>query len=910
MNLRSTLLRLRNLFQQNQLDRELDTELSAHLQLHIDDNLRAGLVPEEARRQALLKPGGLEQIKESMRNQQTLPFIESLLQDTRFAFRLLKKSPAFSAIAVLTLALGIGANTAIFSVMRQVLLQRLPVPHPEQLVLLYSPGPKEGHVSSDEGDGSESFSYPMYLDLRDKNPVFSGLAAKADFPVSISFRGKTDRASAELVSGNYFSTLQVHSALGRLFDSSDAFAPGATPVVILGYGYWQKQFGGDPSILNKTILVNDQPMTVVGALQSGFDGVQPGLIPDVYVPITMKSVVTPTAEDDHHRGPMNHQDYWVKVIGRLKPEFSREQATAALLPTYHALLQYELPLNTGLSAQDKQQFVERPIILRDGSRGRPMLALGTRSHLLTLMGMVALVLFITCANVAGLLTARATARQKEISIRLSLGASRWRLIRQLLIESCLLSFSGALFGLLLARWLTGALVHYASANEIADGLSSSLNLPVLLFAIALAFLCGIFFGVAPAFNAMRVQLAATLKEQAGSLSSASGQSRLRQLLVVSQVALTLLLVISAAGFVRNLYNLKNVDLGLRPDHVLQFSVAPALNGYDPQRSLLLYSQLEQKLAALPGVLSLSSAELPLISDEDRSSNFTLPGMTETPDVQFNCIGPGHFSNLRIPLLRGREFTLADNEAGPKVAIVNQTLAQKYFPNGQALGQLMKFGGGSGPLDMQIVGIVRDSHHSDIRETPRPFVYVPYRQRKSLTSLTFYLRTSTDPTSLSNSVRATLAQLDASLPIYDVHSFDDQIDQRLSSSRLLAILAIIFGALAALLAAMGIYALLAYTVAQRTREIGVRMALGAAPKRVAVMILAEVARLTAIGIAVGLPLAYAAGKLIDSMLFGVHSFAPYCIAIALTALPTVAAIAAYLPARRASRIDPMIALRYE
>jgi putative ABC transport system permease protein len=898
--------RFLNPFRKSRHDRELHDELDAHLQLHIEDNLRAGLSHEQARRQALLSLGGLEQTKESVRDQRSLPLLESLLQDARFAARLLRKSPAFTAIAVLTLALGIGANTAIFSVMRQVLLLRLPVWHPEQLVLLYSPGPRDGHVSSDEGDGSESFSYAMYLNLRDQNTVFSGLAAKADFPVSISVRGETERAEAELVSGNYFSTLGVRPVLGRLFDPSDSAAPGASPVVLLAYPYWQNRFGGDPSILNQSILVNNQSMTVVGVSQPGFDGIQPGLLSDVYIPITMKPVVAPNSEDNHHRGLMNHNDYWAKLIGRLKPGLSRKQATIGLLPTYRALLANEVPLNSGLNAQEKKQFAERQIILRDGSRGRPILEQHLRPKILTLMGMVALVLLITCANVAGLLIARGAARQKEISIRLSLGASRGRLIRQLILESCSLSFLGAFLGLFFAHWIAGAVVHGA----MEEGLSADLNLPVLLFTLIVALLCGIFFGVAPALSATRVQLASTLKEQAGSPTPAVSHAHFRKVLVVGQFALTLLLVTGAWGFVRSLYNLKNVDLGFQPDHVLQFSIAPALNGYDQARSLSLYSQLEEKLAALPGVHSLSGAEVTLIDNQSRSSNITLEGFNDTPDVQYNCIGTAYFSNLRIPLVRGREFSLADNENSPKVAVVNEALAKKYFRDGQGLGKRMRFGGHSGPLDIEIVGVVRNSHHDDIDEDPRPFVYVPYRQRNTLNSLTYYVRSSTDPVALIGSVRSTLAELDATLPIYDVRSFEEQIDQRLSSRRLLAVLALSFGALAALLAALGIYALLAYTVAQRTREIGVRMALGAEPKRVTWMVLREVTRLTVFGILLGIPLAYAAGKFIDSLLYGVRSFGVSSSAIALLTLTAVAGFASYIPARRASRVDPIIALRYE
>jgi putative ABC transport system permease protein len=837
--------------------------------------------------------------------------MHTLWQDVRYGLRMLAKTPGFTAIAVLTLALGIGANTGIFSVLRQVLLQRLPVPNPQQLVLVYSPGEKHGHVSSNENSssGAESFSYPMYKDLRDNNSVFSGLAANAHFPVSVAFRGNTERAGAEIVSGNFFDTLEVQPALGRLLLPSDTAAEGSNPVVVLGYGYWKKRFGADPSVLNQSLLVNDHPMTIVGVLRPGFDGIDLGRIPDLYIPVTMKPVITP-----NWSGLSNHNDYWITLIGRLKPGISQKQATAALAPAYHALLQAALPLNSGLSVAEKNQFVAKPLVLRAGARGRPNLENGTHDQLLALMGMVALVLFITCANVAGLLTARGAVRQKEISIRLSVGAGRWRIIRQLVVESCLLSAAGALLGLLLATWMSTALVHFASETELADGLSDSLNLPVLLFAAGLALVCGVLFGIAPALNATRVQLSATLKEQAGALSSSLSQSRLRKILVVSQISLTLLLVTGAWGFVHSLYNLKHVDLGLRPDHVLQFSVAPQLNGYDQSRSLAFFSSLEDRIATLPGVVSLSGVEESLLGDNDRGSNVTVEGMPldfpEARDVLWNGIGPSHFANLRIPLLAGREFSRRDGPTDPKVIIINETMAKTFFPDGQALGKHMKFGGASSPLNMQIVGIVRDSHHSDVREAHRSFAYIPYAQDQNIRSLTYYIRTASDPAALATAVRSTVGELDSSLPIFDVRTFDEQIDQQLASDKLVAVLAAAFGALAALLACLGIYGLLAFTVTQRTREIGVRMALGAEPKRVGWMLLSESARLLAIGILLGLPLAYALGRLLHSLLFGVQAFGFVSVSIACAALALVAVVATYAPSRRAMKIDPMTALRYE
>jgi putative ABC transport system permease protein len=530
------------------------------------------------------------------------------------------------------------------------------------------------------------------------------------------------------------------------------------------------------------------------------------------------------------------------------------------------------------------------------------------------MAMVALVLLIACANVAALQTARGAARQKEIALRLSLGASRLQLMRQLVVESWLVSLFGALLGLIIANWISSGLVHFASANEIADGLSSSLSLPVLLFAAAVALVSGILFGVAPACRATHVELVTTLKEQSGGLGSGVTHAALRKGLVIAQVALTLLLVTVAGGFVRSLYNLQHVDLGLQPSNVLQFSVAPELNGYSNDRSLDFFRRLEERIAVIPGVRSLSGVVEPLMSGADRGANVTVEGepadLAGTRDVMRNAIGVGHFSNLGIPLLQGREFTAQDGHTGPKVAVVNETFAKTFFLNSNILGRRMKFGGGKDPLDMEIVGVVKDSHHMDVKEHPKSFVYIPYAQEESAGGLTYYVRTAQDPVTLASAVRKTVQDLDASLPIYDERTFTEQIHRQISQDRLVAILAAMFGGLAALLAAIGIYGLLAYTVTQRTREIGVRMALGAEPKRVGNMILAEVAKLVGIGILMGLPLAYGLGQIVNSMLFGVKTFEAMAIATALLTLGIVALAAGFIPVRRATRVDPMVALRYE
>jgi predicted permease len=838
----------------------------------------------------------------------------NLWQDIRFGARMLAKNPAFTVIAVLTLALGIGANTGIFSILRQVLLQRLPVPHPDELVLLYGPGIRSGHIHSDEDnkpgeEGAESFSYPMYLNLRDHNAVFAGLVAKENDSVSLAYRGHTERSRADLVSGNYFETLGVNAEIGRTFEPADSATSGGNPVVMLSYGYWKSRFGGDPSVLNQSVLVDNHPMTVVGVVQPGFDGVQPGFVPDVYVPITMVGSLEPRS------GRLeNHKDYWVKLIGRVKPGMSRERAAAGIAPLYSSILRDELPLFTGWNEAQKSEFLAKKLILRDGARGRPILQSEVGPQITALMSLVGVVLFIACANVAGLLTARGAARQREIGIRLSLGASRGRLIRQLVIESLLLSIISAGAGLAIAGWTSAALVRFASENGIAKGLSSDLSAPVLAFACVLAVACGVLFGVVPSLRATRVELVSTLKEQAGALSSGLVHAGLRKALVVCQVALTLLLVMGAGGFARSLYNVKHVDLGFRPAHVLQFRVAPQLNGYDHTRSFGFFHELEDRIAAVPGVLSLSGAEESLITNSDRGSNVTVEGepptLAGTRHVMRNAIGPGHFSNLGIPLLKGREFTRADGTGSPKVAIVNETFAKTFFPNADPLGHRMKFGAGSDPLDMEIVAVVKNSRHTEVKEEDHPFVYIPYTQEKDVGALTYYVRASLDSTALTATIRSVVGQLDSSLPVDDLRSFEEQIDRQVAGDRLIATLAEIFGVLAALLAAIGIYGLLAYTVTQRTREIGVRMALGADAQRVGGMILKDVASLMGIGILLGLPLAYGLGRLINSLLYGVKTFEPLSVVVALAVLLFVALGAAYLPARRATRVDPLVALRYE
>jgi putative ABC transport system permease protein len=825
---------------------------------------------------------------------------------------MLAKNPAFTAIAVLTLALGIGANAGIFTILQQVLLRRLPVPNPDQLVLLYSPGPRQGHVSSDESeDGAESFSYPLYTTLRDHNPVFSGLAAMDTYSTALTYRGHTDRVQGYVVSGNFFETLGVKPALGRTLEPSDTATLGGAPVVVLSYGAWKSRFGGDPGILNQGILVNNKPMTIVGVTESTFDGTQPGFTPQLYIPITMVASL-----DVPPRDLTRHNDNWIKLLGRIKPGMSIDQASAGLQPAFSALLRDELPLFTGWNDKEQAAFLARQMILHTGAHGRPMLESGVGKQIMALMCMVGLVLLIACANIAGLLTARAASRQREIGIRLSLGASRYQLVRQLLIESVLLGGAGAILGLLIASWTSSTLVRFASENGIADGLSGSLNPAVLAFTFIAAGVCVALFGVAPSLRATRSELVSSIKEQAGTSSLGTSHQRLRQSMVVCQVALTLLLVTAAGAFAQSLFNAKHTDLGLRTDHMLEFSVTPGILGYDDARGKALYRNLDERIAAIPGVRSVSSAAERLMDYSDRGSNVDVEGEPAeergTKHVLRNAIGPGHFSNMGIPLLEGREFTSADRLGSPKVAIVNETFAKTFFPNGNPIGHHLRFGHSSDKMpDIEIVAVVKNSHHEGVKdEEIKPFVYVPYDQDANIGQLTYYVRTSQDPTLISSSIRSVVNDLDPSLPVTGMRTFEAQIDRQLANDRLIAYLSEIFGGLAALLAAIGIYGLLSYGVTQRTREIGVRMALGADIKNIGRMIITEMAWLLLIGIVIGLPLTYGLGKLLNSMLYGVKAFEPATVGVSLVFMALVALAAAYIPARRATRVDPLVALRYE
>jgi predicted permease len=836
--------------------------------------------------------------------------MQTLMQDLRYGLRMLAKNPGFTAIVVLTLALGIGANTAIFSLMNQILLRQLPVQNPNELVVLHAPGPVTGHVS-DDGDETESFSYPMYKALRENSATVCNMLGQYNFSASISSHGQTDRGSGQLVSGNYFEALGVPPALGRVFSLDDDHVPGGHPVVVLSHAYLTRHFGGDPSILNKSLLINNVEMTVVGVARAGFSGAQVGKSPDVFVPLMMTPQMTLGQNTLD-----GWNDYWLKVLARRKAGVSEPQLVASLNAAYHPLLEEQLPKINGWTEVKRQAFLNKKIILSSGSRGRMVVQRDTGGQLVTLFAMVALVLLIACTNVANLLLARGAARQREFAIREALGASRGRIIRQLLVESLLCAFVGGSLGVVLGSWLIGVLTPIVVANEGIQGLTPHLDPTVLVFAVGTSLLSGIFFGIVPAIRVTRSSVSETIKDQGSRSSAGVSHVRFRKALVAGQVAFTMLLLAGAALFVHTLWNLRNLDLGLRTENVISFSIAPALNGYSTQRSIALVDQLRGRVASLPGVRSVGTAEIAALTGDDEGANITAEGGIQLPedlrDVNYVSVSSDYFSTLGIPLLSGREFTDADGATSPKVAVASDAMVKRFFPGRNPLGMHFAFGGGSKVKpDIEIVGVVKDVKQDHVRSvTPNPYVYLPYSQRPKLSGMTFYVSSVRDPLLLGSELQSQVRQLDATLPVDNVKTMERVVEEDLFPARMVAVLSATFAALAALLSALGIYGVLAYLVVQRTREIGIRMALGAKAGDVRWLITKEVGAMVIAGVSVGVPLAYALARLSESLLFGVKAGNPSAYVLGLGLIVAVALASCWIPARRATKVDPLVALRYE
>jgi predicted permease len=822
------------------------------------------------------------------------------------------RTPVFSGIAIASLALGIGANTAMFSLLDQFLLRTLPVKNPQELVFLYHPGPAQGSVSSDE-DGSPSFSYPMFRELQKEQTAFTGLAAASSTDASIAFHNSALPGTVHLVSGNYFELLGIKPALGRLFAEDDDRNDGAggNPVAVLSYNYWTSRFGADVSALNQTMIVNGFPMTIVGVAQKGFMGERLGSSPEIYVPISMKKALTPDWDAFQER-----RNYWIPLFGRLKPGITLAQASATINVTYRGPLEKDIQLLKHPSANLLQRFRAKKVILHPGQYGRGGLREERQKPLLLLMGMTAMVLLISCANVANLQLARASARTREIAVRLAIGASRPQLIRQLLLESCILAVAGGTLGLGAAYWTLRAVIASLPASSgLRSFLTPHLDPRVLLFCIGLSLLTGLAFGLFPALQSTRPDLVGALKSQSGQTGSTGSANAFRKTLVTAQVAISLLLLVCAGLFARTLANLSSIDLGLRVDHLLTFAIAPKLNKYTDQTAAQLYDRLTERLAAIPGTRLVSAADTPAIAGDTNARNITVegyvPATDESTDSNVDAVGPDYFSTMGMPLIAGREFTPADNLAAPKVAVVNEAFVRHFLPNQNPLGHHFAEGAGDKVKpDIEIVGVVKDAKYAAMREAPPRAYYLPYRQNKRQDALYFYLRTAIDSRQVAGQIRREVAALDSNLPIRELKTMQNQIEENLFAERLLSSLTASFAGLATVLAAIGLYGVLAYNVSRRTREIGIRMALGAEAGHVRGLVVREVAIMLAIGTAIGLGSAAGAGTLIRSQLYGLEFWDPSIYISAAVALWLIALAAAYIPTRRATSVDPMVALRDE
>jgi predicted permease len=930
--------RLLFLFRRNQMDQDLAEEMQFHLEMKGREKRQAGMGKKEAQGSARREFGNALSLKEVSREVWGFCSIDFFLQDIRFGLHMLRKNPGFTAAVVLSLALGIGANTSIFSLIDALMLKMLPVRDPEELRLLSwvaqsLPGimPASGIIHALSGNLDQdrtgrstctSFSYPTFEQIQTRNEVFSKVFAFAD-PSRVDFEmnGQAQLADADLVSGDYFSGLGVGTVAGRTITEADDSA-GAAPVAMISYGYWERRFGGEPSAVGRVVTINDIPFTIIGVTPPEFFGLQAGRSIDLWLPLHTQPLVEPRWTEEGRSKFIRGDDWWVQIMGRLKPDVSEQQARAALEVAFQQSM--AAPQEAARSAASLKQSPEHGPPA--GSQDLPHLELASASKglndlrqefskpLFILMGVVGLVLLIACANVANLFLSRTTARQREIAVRLAIGAGRRRIIRQLLTESVMLASLGGASGLLLAYWATNVLIAFMSSGRNPITLSVRPNLNVLAFTTVISVVTGILFGLAPAYRTTQVDLTGALKEAAGGSSSGTHHSRRKlgfaKALVVSQVAMALLLLVGAGLFVRTLQNLRNLNLGFDWRNILLFGIDPTQNGYEGARLVNLYQELQRRIDALPGVNSVSVSQNTLIGGGESIGDLAIPGYTTkdvSDGVHVNRVGPRFFETLGIPLVMGRAIGPVDTSGAPKVAVINEMLARQYFGSSNPVGRQASWSGG----DIQIVGVVANAKYADVRKEVPPTVYVAYVQYpERLREMHFEVRTAGDPVAIIPAMRRAVQDLDNNLPLFDVNTQVEQIDQTIFQERLFAKLSSFFGLLALTLTCVGLYGIMTYAVTRRTNEIGIRVALGADRRTIMGMVMRDVLALVAIGIIIGITAALASARLISHMLFGLTPTDPLTIVVTSLVMAAVAALAGYLPARRASHVDPMVALRYE
>jgi predicted permease len=902
------LSRLKNSFRKSTANKDAADELAWHLEQRVQEYMRQGMGLEEARAAARKRMGNLTSLEETTVESDLIVWLDAVKRDVILAARMLRRAPTVTAVAILSLGLGIGANTVVFTLMKQVMLDYLPVPAPEQLVILHNQEPELGYTSSN--DMKSYFSNPLYRDLNaGTSQIFDGILAFFSTNVSLSGRESTETVQGGLVSGNFFQVLHVAPWRGRLFTAGDDQKPGASPVAVLGYGLWMRSFGGDPGIVNRKIVLNKHSYVVIGVTPPQFYGIDVSTRADLYVPLSMKANVMPD------KLPLTDRlHHWLHLIGRLKPGVNANQAAAALSTIYPPLRDQDLAFMKSPSEEFKKVYAKKRVELSNGGQGYASLRDNLSNPLKILMAMVGIVLLITTANVANLLVARGVARQREMAIRLSVGAGKATLARQLLIESLLLAMLGGCLGIAIAYAGTPALLHALSFDLSSASISARPDGYVMLLAAAVTLAVGLIFGLLPAWQSARTDVASALKTE-GSFGHTGHAGWLRRVLVVAQVALSLVLVTSAILFTCSLRNLKNINVGFKTAQLVKFEIDPSQAGYSQPRIKAFGEELRRKLASLPGVESAAAVTIPLLENDDGGGEVTVEGAPPqrhgNSGFRQNLVSPGFFSTMQIPLLAGRQFTATDSLPTTKVAIVNETFVKHFLPGRNPLGVHFGFGAGDAvKMTETIVGVVADSEHTTIRSKIQSFVYMPYLADSQLSSLTFYVRTRASEKAVALATRNLVRQMAPDLPVNRLSSMTEIIDQSLFVERSLGYLSIGFAALATLLAIVGLYGVMSYSVTSRYRELGIRMAIGATPEVVLTMVLRESAYLGIAGALCGIPFVLGSASYIGSSLYGVQPQNPLIWGISVAALIAVALFAGFVPAWHAAHIDPHTALRAE